>query len=409
MGTGKTQATINYLNDHPDGKYIYITPYLDEAERIRIGCPMLNFIEPKRLREHERSKINHTESLILEGKNITTTHQAFKSYTPKMLEAIHELGYTLIIDENVSVLDSCDFHKDDLRIAVEAGYVRYANGRYTLIKDGYHGEALKEMFWLLRSRQITTVDEGMTTVEGKRGIETTYFWVLPPDLIRAFNDVIVLTYLFEGQSLHSFLKMYGMEYSNIGIERVDYGTGYRFCDGPGYVPEYVGRIHDMIHIVDDMKINAVGDTDTALSVSWFNRHADDVKTLRNNICNYFVNRCTGAKPSQKMWSTYKSERERLKGKGYTKGYTALNLKATNAFRSAKYLAYACNLYMNVGEKLFYKQNGITVNEDAYALSTMVQWIWRSAIRDGEEINLYLPSKRMRRILIDWMDGLGKEG
>ena len=39
----------------------------------------------------------------------------------------------------------------------------------------------------------------------------------------------------------------------------------------------------------------------------------------------------------------------------------------------------------------------------YALSTMLQWIWRSAIRRGEEIWLYVPSRRMRTLLKDWME------
>ena len=44
-----------------------------------------------------------------------------------------------------------------------------------------------------------------------------------------------------------------------------------------------------------------------------------------------------------------------------------------------------------------------MDEDQYALSIMVQWIWRSAIRDGDDIYIYLPSSRMRRILRDWID------
>jgi hypothetical protein len=38
---------------------------------------------------------------------------------------------------------------------------------------------------------------------------------------------------------------------------------------------------------------------------------------------------------------------------------------------------------------------------------MIQWIWRSAIRDGEEVYLYIPSKRMRTLLTDWMDNISK--
>ena len=61
------------------------------------------------------------------------------------------------------------------------------------------------------------------------------------------------------------------------------------------------------------------------------------------------------------------------------------------------------------EKLYLTDRGVKVDEDAYALSYMVQWIWRSAIRDGEEIWIYIPSKRMRTLLINWMDSLARGG
>ena len=65
--------------------------------------------------------------------------------------------------------------------------------------------------------------------------------------------------------------------------------------------------------------------------------------------------------------------------------------------------------MNVNEKSFYKKYGIEVDEEMYALSIMLQWIWRSAIREGQEINIYIPSSRMRTLLLDWMDKVSKEG
>jgi len=33
---------------------------------------------------------------------------------------------------------------------------------------------------------------------------------------------------------------------------------------------------------------------------------------------------------------------------------------------------------------------------------MIQWIWRSAIRDGKEIWVYIPSRRMRELLKKWL-------
>jgi hypothetical protein len=34
---------------------------------------------------------------------------------------------------------------------------------------------------------------------------------------------------------------------------------------------------------------------------------------------------------------------------------------------------------------------------------MIQFIWRSAIRDGKPIHLFVPSERMRTLLKDWMN------
>ena len=43
-----------------------------------------------------------------------------------------------------------------------------------------------------------------------------------------------------------------------------------------------------------------------------------------------------------------------------------------------------------------------MHDDEYALSEMIQWIWRSAIRDGKEIWVYIPSRRMRELLKKWL-------
>ena len=62
-----------------------------------------------------------------------------------------------------------------------------------------------------------------------------------------------------------------------------------------------------------------------------------------------------------------------------------------------------DLYMVPTVKMFIESRGVTVDQDQYALSALVQWIFRSAIRDGEPITLYIPSERMRGLLIDWLN------
>ena len=48
MGTGKTEAAITYMNEHKEKKFIYITPYLAESNRIKDGCRELQFVEPSK-------------------------------------------------------------------------------------------------------------------------------------------------------------------------------------------------------------------------------------------------------------------------------------------------------------------------------------------------------------------------
>ena len=54
-------------------------------------------------------------------------------------------------------------------------------------------------------------------------------------------------------------------------------------------------------------------------------------------------------------------------------------------------------------KKFINHYNIEFDEDLFALSTLLQWIWRSQIRDGKEINIYIPSERMRTLLQNWIN------
>lgn len=405
MGTGKSSAAITYMNEHPQDKFIYITPYLEEATRIRESCPDKKFAEPSDKKpEYHFKKSEHTAALIKEGRNIATTHQAFKMYTEEMLDDIRRYGYRLIIDESVEVLEKYDCNAEDIQIAIDTGYIKEEDDAYTLIRDDYNGQVFRELFRFLKLRNLIKINS--ESDNGKW--EHLFYWVMPPELITSFQDVFILTYLFKGQSLHHFLEIYQLPYEYIGIQKDKNGT-FRFCDYPGYTPEYVTHLGDMIHIVGSDKLNNVGSDIHALSMSWFDKRDDDVERLKKNIYNYANNIWRDIPANEKMWGTYKSCEYRIQGKGYTKSFVTFNTKATNAYRNRRYLMYLVNLFMNVGEKTFYQKHGVNVDEDAYALSIMVQWIWRSAIRDGDEIQLYIPSSRMRTLLINWIDKTSKGG
>lgn len=403
MGAGKSSAAIRYMNEHSNQKFIYITPYLEEAKRIKKGCPKLKFIEPSdKLPEYSFRKSDHTAALIKKGKNITTTHQAFKRYSNETLDDIKRWGYTLIIDENLELLEKYDIHSDDVKIALEAGYIQEHDGIYSINNEDYKGQMFKELFSFLQSRELVQLSDANNV--------SLYYWVLSSELITSFSDVFVLTYLFSGQSIRYFMDIYNIEYEFIGIERTDDG-GYTFGDFPGYVPEYVSTLKDSIHILDNEKMNIVGDDYYALSKNWFERedNQEAVERLQKNVYNYFNNIHGDIPSGKRMWGVYKVAESSIKGKGYTKSCVTFNIKSTNDYKDRTCLAYLPNIFMNVNEKKFYYKHGFSVDEDVFALSIMIQWIWRSAIRDGEEIYLYIPSRRMRNLLIDWIEETGNGG
>lgn len=401
MGTGKSSAAITYINEHADEKFIYITPYLDEAARIKNNCKMLHFVEPSnKIEKYNYKKSSHTAALIREGRNIATTHQAFRGYTQEMLEDIREQGYNLVIDENMELLEQYQIHPDDVKIAVDAGYIKEENGVYSVANKEYNGAALHDLFYTIQSRKLIRVEDSNKT--------TFFYWVLPPDLITAFKEVFILTYLFTGQSLHHLLEIYHIPYEYIGIHRDPDGT-FRFGEYPGYTPEYVHHLKDMLHILDIPKLNDVGDDYYALSKSWFERGGEDVDQLKNNVSNCYRHIWGDIPADRRLWGTYNGAFNRIKGKGYTKGFLTFNAKATNAYKDKDALVYIVNVFMNAVERRFYLMHGIDADQDIYALSVMVQWIWRSAIRDGKEVQLYIPSRRMRTILQNWIDSFEEGG
>ena len=46
MGSGKTTWAINYMNSHPDERFIYVTPRLKEVDRIVSGCSTIGMQQP---------------------------------------------------------------------------------------------------------------------------------------------------------------------------------------------------------------------------------------------------------------------------------------------------------------------------------------------------------------------------
>ena len=398
MGSGKSSSCINYMNEHPEKRYIYITPYTDEAERIVNACPSLDFREPSdKNPETGWSKSGDTIRLVQLGKNVASTHQCFKFYTEVLLEYIQAGGYTLMIDENVSVLEEYkDICPTDLQLMVDGGYIEKNGDTYKYTGKEYGGKWGREAIRFIKSRNMIEMRESNGA--------SYYYWAIPENLLTAFQDVIIMTYMFEGTDMYYYLKMRNIPYQYIGIRHDS--AGYHFSDTLENENKWTG-LKEKIHICDRKKLNAIGNDEYALSMHWFAIHQNDavMEQLKKNISNWFNNINRGIENNKRLWATIGESYGMLRGRGVWVNNLAFNYRATNDYADRVILAYPVNIFTNVTKKNYYIRNGLVYDEDRYALSVMVQWIFRSAVRNGKDIWIYIPSSRMRRLLCEWLDRL----
>ena len=399
-GSGKTSWAIDFMNESVDKKFIYITPYLDEVERVIDGCSNRFFVQPKAEDGHG-SKLEHFNKLLAGGKNICSTHALFSLVNDDTLEYLKQNNYVLILDEVFNVIEEINITKSDRLMLLDTNKVEVKeDGKVIWLDDEYDGNL---------NRYKNAIQNGDVYMME----ETFLLWTFPSKIMKALDETYILTYLFNGQLQRYYYDMNGVEYEYKSVKQIqtDFGTlaktTYKLSD---YNPnEDLSHIRDLINICDNDKLNAIGKAkdkrSSPLSSSWYSiqysRKLDGFDVLKRNMENFFRNICKG-KSDENAWTCFKTYRSKCQGKGYSKGFIPCNARATNVFRHKKNLAYCVNIFNNPKLIRFFTQKGVTVDEETYALSELVQWIFRSQLRDGKEINLYIPSERMRRLLKKWL-------
>lgn len=388
-GSGKTSAAINMINSsEEDQRFLYITPYLDEVERIIKSCPDKHFRQP----DAYGTKINGIKFLLEKGVNIVSTHALFKNFDTEIIDLVRAMNYILIMDEVANVVEPLDISKSDLQIVLTKTELR-ENGLLKWTDAEYSGE-------LWNYRRLCELDAVFYYNE------IALLYLFPVNCFRAFRQVYILTYMFDAQAQRYYYDFYGARFKYIGVAGNKI-SNYHFVDKP--IDTGYKSLASLITIENSVTLNAVGEKPYSLSVSWYERNIKSyAQGLRSNIYNFF--RHKAQTPANKnLWTVFKKYKKELQGKGYSKSFLSCNARATNAYSERTSVAYLCNIFFNPILKHFFEQNGVRVEEDQWALSELLQFLFRSSIRKGEKIFVYIPSLRMRKLLQTWIDkGLGNK-
>lgn len=392
MGRGKTWASINCINSADEyTKFIVITPYLKEVDRYKQECKSKRFKSPLPL---AGSKLAGIKDLIADGENIVSTHALLHKFDEEVIRMLKEMNYVLIMDEVTEVIEEYPITKDDLDMLREnyvdieekTGLLKWNENEY--LYEGRFSDIKK--LCELKSLAVYSGDILM--------------WLFPVEVFEAFDEVYILTYMFSAQIQRYYYDFYNIPYSYCYVTGNSIDT-YAFSDTPDSEKKNVDY-RKLINICYHAKLNKIGSDYFALSKTWYEEAGRNgmLKQLKNNVYNYFRN-IMNSKASENLWTTFSEYRSVIKGGRFShkETFLELNARATNEKRGRTNLAYTVNRFLNPVIKNFFSARGIDVREDDYAVSEMVQFIWRSAIRDGKPVNIYIPSVRMRNLLRKWIN------
>ncbi len=105
-----------------------------------------------------------------------------------------------------------------------------------------------------------------------------------------------------------------------------------------------------------------------------------------------------------QWVVIGLRRELYGGYTYKTCYVACSCRATNDLDNKTTLIHAYNRYPPQTIRAYLEDYGFPIDIDQYALSEMIQWVWRSAIRkkEGGNIQLAILSDRMSDLFKAWL-------
>jgi hypothetical protein len=407
MGSGKTTFMINLINqlhtealgqsfNHPSHelpRFLYVAPLLSEVDRINEKCPGLNFRDPQ---PKEGRKLHHLSTLIDEGSNICTTHALFRLLTRDIYEKLKRQNYTLIIDE---VLDCVNLFEG-----------LSTSDRKLLFKDNcvYVDPDSKRLRWNHRdhpnySGEFNAIrdlcDNGNLVLHGDK----TLIWEFPTDFLKCFDQVYVLTYMFHGSPMSAYLRAEALTFEMMTLRDHQLVSWAEHSNETWKKEE----LRKLITVYDG-PANACGKAkgrENPFSSGWYEkmikRSPEKLKAVKATTEHWFKSMAQ-TPASDNAWTTLKKARKHLKGDRYARGFIPNNAKATNAYREKKSVAYLCNVFPNPLIKGYFEDRKTTVYDDLYALSEMIQWIWRTQIRDDQPINVFIPSERMRNLFNRWL-------
>lgn len=416
MGSGKTTGMFNLMKKgHLEGKrYLYVSLFNSEVGegnegkegRVHGELPEMKFKMPANRGEGKKENI---KTLMEKGYNIATTHVSFKAFDKEAIQILVDGGYTLVIDEALDCISQFNTDKDSIDILMDSGRINIHE------EDGRLEWVGKEVDKKCPHWDIMKLCQTESLYKYK---DDLIMWEYPPLLLKMLDEVYVITYLFEGSIMCSWMKKNKIEYKKVPHNLL------------GLRPEceIKENIRNNLEILTSTSLNKLRDkvrgNEHQFSSGWYKRNfnvdgSKDKSTGKlipptetsNSVRKIMESVMVRTKCSNRntFWTTFKNYKKGLAGKGFKQTpkdglepFLAYNTKATNDYRDHKLCMYTVNVFKTPLEINYLASRGIDFDNDLYSLGEMIQLIWRGSIRKGEHMKVLVFSQRMEDLLKGWL-------
>lgn len=397
-GSGKTTLAFQEMKDNPDCKWVYCSPYLAEVGdgnkkgRIQRALPELSFKSPK-----APGKMRSFEALLKQGKNVAISHSLLAGLSQEGAEIIKGGGYRLILDETLQPISTYqDLSAEDVSILLDSERVgKREDGSLEWNYEqfpNYQGrdDAIKRL----------CDNYALFAPSGNNGL----LEVMNENVVTAFDTVKILTFMFEGSIMSSWLKLKGIPYGY-----VDVSGFYNHVQAVETLRTNLVFMEPS-RTIRELHVGASGKySPGTFSVTWYEHNKQALDTIRRSLTSVSKKL---PKSDRIFWTTFKRYEDALQGARYTRPevrtvdskkilvspFVPKNMRASNDYKDYNTCFYCCNIYPHTIIASYLKAHGVSIDRDAFALSEMLQFILRGSLRTNKKMKLLVLSDRMRSLL-----------
>ena len=241
MGQGKTTWAINYMKENPDKRFIYVTPFLDECERVRAEIPTMK--TPYVDYDNNESKLETFRQYLLKGESVITTHSLMSKFDLDIQETIRIGEYTLILDEVTNVAEMYEFETATNKDIFLNDFTYIDKDKYVCWDEEKHPSELFERGSYFYGEMILCLNRHLVLVNNN-----ILMWELPTELFKSFEDVYILTYLFEGSLQKPYFDLFNVKYEYLSLDK---GNLVPYKETSKEVKQ---EIRSLINLVDNPKL-----------------------------------------------------------------------------------------------------------------------------------------------------------